>query len=225
MKKLILTIFGLFLSFGIFASTANLHLQSANTDISDKKSLQSGAKLFMNYCSGCHSIELMRYNRIGSDLGLSEKQVIDNLMFNGEQTGDLITANVSKQTTGKWFGKVPPDLSLTARAKGVDWIYSYLNSFYPDVSKPFGVNNHILEGASMPDVLWELKSSLSKQKFEQKVRDITNFLDYVAEPAKLVRTTIGLWVLAFLSILFILSFLLKKEYWRDVKYRKWRAKP
>lgn len=212
------------LSSSIFASSS-ANLEHANIDIYDIKSTQNGAKLFMNYCSGCHSIGLMRYNRIGKDLKLTEKQVTDNLMFNGEKSGDLITANISKENGSKWFGNTPPDLSLTARAKGVDWIYSYLNGFYKDDSRSFGVNNHILEGASMPDILWKMKADLPKHKFEKNIRDITNFLDYVSEPAKLVRLNLGWWVLGFLSILLVLSYMLKKEYWRDVKYGKWQAKP
>jgi ubiquinol-cytochrome c reductase cytochrome c1 subunit len=131
---------------------------------------------------------------------------------------------MSKVGAEKWFGTTPPDLSLVSRSKGVDWIYTYLRSFYKDESRPFGVNNKILVNASMPDVLWELKQNKSAEDFDQDVRDITNFLDYVGEPAKLVRVDLGYKVLAFLFVLFILSYLLKKEYWKDVKYGKWRAK-
>lgn len=221
--KLLKIIFILAISNTIFANVSE-NLKDANTNINNKESLQNGVKLFMNYCSGCHSIGFMRYNRIGADLGISDKQMADNLMFNSEQVGELITANVSKEHGTKWFGKVPPDLSLTARSRGVNWIYSYLNGFYKDDSRTFGVNNHVLKGASMPDILWELKKDLPKQKFEQQIRDISNFLDYVSEPAKLIRITLGFWVLGFLSILLVLSYLLKKDYWRDVKYGKWKAK-
>jgi len=199
---------GLTISFNVLA-VAGVELDSANTDINDQNSLQNGAKLFMNYCSGCHSISFMRYNRIGKDLGISDADVEKNLMFSGDK---------------KWFGTTPPDLSLVSRSKGVDWIYTYLRSFYKDESRPFGVNNKILVNASMPDVLWELKQNKSAEDFDQDVRDITNFLDYVGEPAKLVRVDLGYKVLAFLFVLFILSYLLKKEYWKDVKYGKWRAK-
>jgi ubiquinol-cytochrome c reductase cytochrome c1 subunit len=213
------------LSSSLLAAGGNLNLEKSHTDIHNEKSLQNGAKLFMNYCAGCHSIKLMRYNRIGSDLNLTDKQVEENLIFNDHKIGENITTNVSAENGSKWFGKVPPDLSLTARARGVDWIYSYLNGFYKDDSKTFGVNNHILEGASMPDILWQLKADLPKQEFENQIRDISNFLDYVGEPAKLIRLSLGWWVLGFLGVLFILSYLLKKEYWRDVKYGKWSAKP
>lgn len=145
-------------------------------------------------------------------------------MFNGEKIGDKVTSSMSDVGAVQWFGTTPPDLSLVSRSKGVDWVYTYLRSFYKDDSRPFGVNNKILVNASMPDVLWELEQNKSAEDFDQDVRDITNFLDYVGEPAKLVRVDLGYKVLAFLFVLFILSYLLKKEYWKDVKYGKWRAK-
>ena len=211
------------LSFNVFAS-GELHLDHANTDISDRASLQNGAKLFMNYCSGCHAIGFMRYNRIAQDLGLSDSLVAEHLMFAGEKPGDTITTTMPKEAATKWFGGPPPDLSLVARSKGTDWIYTYLRSFYEDESKIFGVNNKVLENASMPDALWSLKKAKSEAEFNQDVRDITNFLDYVGEPAKLIRTSLGVWVLLFLSVLLVLTILLKKEYWKDVKYGIWRPR-
>jgi len=211
------------LSFNVF-SAGNLHLDHANTDISDTASLQNGAKLFMNYCSGCHAISFMRYNRIAKDLSLSDSLVAEHLMFAGEKPGDTITTTMPKEAATKWFGGPPPDLSLVARSKGTDWIYTYLRSFYEDESKIFGVNNKVLENASMPDALWSLKKAKSEAEFNQDVRDITNFLDYVGEPAKLIRTSLGVWVLLFLSVLLVLTVLLKKEYWKDVKYGIWRPR-
>ena len=211
------------LSFNVFAA-GNLHLDHANTDISDTASLQNGAKLFMNYCSGCHAISFMRYNRIAQDLDLSNSLVAEHLMFAGEKPGDTITTAMPKEAATKWFGGPPPDLSLVARSKGTDWIYTYLRGFYEDESKIFGVNNKVLENASMPDALWSLKEGKSEAEFDQDVRDITNFLDYVGEPAKLIRTSLGIWVLLFLGVLFALTWLLKKEYWKDVKYGIWRPR-
>ena len=211
------------LSFNVFAA-GDLHLDHANTDISDTASLQNGAKLFMNYCSGCHAIGFMRYNRIAKDLNLSDSLVAEHLMFAGEKPGETITTAMPKEGAAKWFGGTPPDLSLVARAKGTDWIYTYLRGFYKDDSKVFGVNNKVLENASMPDVLWSLKESKSETEFNQDVRDITNFLDYVGAPAKLIRTSLGVWVLLFLGVLFVLTYLLKKEYWKDVKYGIWRPR-
>ncbi|MBT3276450.1 MAG: cytochrome c1 [Candidatus Thioglobus sp.] len=212
------------ISFNAAASGAGVHLDHANTDITDEASLQRGAQSFMNYCSGCHSIELMRYNRIAKDLNIDEADMAKNLMFNAEKTGSTIFSSMPDKGAKEWFGTTPPDLSLTARARGTDWIYTYLKGFYADDTRPYGVNNHVLENASMPDVLWQSKQDKSEQDFNQEVRDITNFLDYVSEPVKLIRYEIGVKVLGFLFILFILSYLLKKEYWKDVKYGKWRAK-
>jgi len=221
--KIKLALASTILSFNVFAA-GDLHLDHANTDISDTASLQNGAKLFMNYCSGCHAIGFMRYNRIAQDLNLSDSLVAEHLMFAGEKPGETITTAMPKEGAAKWFGGTPPDLSLVARSKGTDWIYTYLRGFYEDDSKVFGVNNKVLEGASMPDVLWPLKESKSETEFDQDVRDITNFLDYVGEPAKLIRTSLGVWVLLFLGVLLVLTYLLKKEYWKDVKYGIWRPR-
>jgi ubiquinol-cytochrome c reductase cytochrome c1 subunit len=211
------------ISFNVNASS-KVRLDHADTNISNTASLQNGAKLFMNYCSGCHAISFMRYNRIGKDLGLSDELVAENLMFSGNKPGETITTAMPKDAAAKWFGVTPPDLSLVARSKGTDWIYTYLRSFYEDESRIFGVNNSVLVNASMPDVLWSLKQGQSEADFDQNVRDITNFLDYVGEPAKLIRLKLGKWVLLFLGILFILAYLLKKEYWKDVKYGIWRPR-
>ena len=221
--KIKLALASTLLSFNVFAA-GDLHLDHANTDISDTASLQNGAKLFMNYCSGCHAISFMRYNRIAKDLNLSDSLMAEHLMFAGEKPGETITTAMPKEGAAKWFGGTPPDLSLVARAKGTDWIYTYLRGFYEDDSKVFGVNNKVLENASMPDVLWSLKEGKSEAEFDQDVRDITNFLDYVGEPAKLIRTSLGVWVLLFLGVLLVLTYLLKKEYWKDVKYGIWRPR-
>ena len=221
--KIQLALASTLLSFNVFAA-GDLHLDHANTDISDTASLQNGAKLFMNYCSGCHAIGFMRYNRIAQDLNLSDSLVAEHLMFAGEKPGETITTAMPKEGAAKWFGGTPPDLSLVARSKGTDWIYTYLRGFYEDDSKVFGVNNKVLENASMPDVLWSLKEGKSEAEFDQDVRDITNFLDYVGEPAKLIRTSLGVWVLLFLGVLLVLTYLLKKEYWKDVKYGIWRPR-
>ena len=221
--KIKLALTSTLLSFNVFAA-CGLHLDHANTDISDTASLQNGAKLFMNYCSGCHAIGFMRYNRIAKDLNLSDSLVAENLMFAGEKPGETITTAMPKEGAAKWFGGTPPDLSLVARSKGTDWIYTYLRGFYEDDSKVFGVNNKVLENASMPDVLWSLKEGKPQAEFDQDVRDITNFLDYVGEPAKLIRTSLGVWVLLFLGVLLVLTYLLKKEYWKDVKYGIWRPR-
>jgi len=205
-------------------AAGKVNLDHADTDIMDRASLQNGAKLFMNYCSGCHAISFMRYNRIGSDLGLSDELVKQNFMFAGNKPGETMVTAMPEDAASKWFGGVPPDLSLVARSKGTDWIYTYLRSFYEDESRIFGVNNKVLANASMPDALWSLKDTQSETEFDNSVRDITNFLDYVGEPAKLIRLQLGKWVLLFLGVLFILVYMLKKEYWKDVKYGVWRRR-
>jgi len=223
-KQIILVLSLAVFSLSVSAAGKKVDLDHANTDIMDRASLQNGAKLFMNYCSGCHAISFMRYNRIGEDLGLSDAMVKENLMFAGSKTGENITTAMPKDAASSWFGGVPPDLSLVARSKGTDWIYTYLRGFYEDKSRIFGVNNKVLVNASMPDALWSLKESQSEAEFDNSVRDITNFLDYVGEPAKLIRLQLGKWVLLFLGILFVLVYMLKKEYWKDVKYGVWRRR-
>jgi len=223
-KQIILVLSLTIFSLGVSAAGKKVDLDHANTDIMDRASLQNGAKLFMNYCSGCHAISFMRYNRIGEDLGLSDAMVKENLMFAGSKTGENITTAMPEDAASSWFGGVPPDLSLVARSKGTDWIYTYLRGFYEDKSRIFGVNNKVLVNASMPDALWSLKEAQSEAEFDNSVRDITNFLDYVGEPAKLIRLQLGKWVLLFLGILFVLVYMLKKEYWKDVKYGVWRRR-
>ena len=226
MKTIIVLAFATSLTMATFnvSAATKAHLDHAETDIMDTASLQNGAKLFMNYCSGCHAISFMRYNRIGKDLGLSDDLVKKNLMFAGNKTGEAITTAMPDDAAASWFGGTPPDLSLVARSKGTDWIYTYLRGFYVDESRIFGVNNKVLVNASMPDALWSLKESQSEAEFDNSVRDITNFLDYVGEPAKLIRLRLGKWVLLFLGVLFVLTYLLKKEYWKDVKYGIWRSR-
>ena len=223
LKSLVLCFSLVALSLNALAA-GKVNLDHADTDIMDRASLQTAAKLFMNYCSGCHAISFMRYNRIGSDLGLSDELVKQNLMFAGNKPGETMVTAMPEDAASKWFGGVPPDLSLVARSKGTDWIYTYLRSFYEDESRIFGVNNKVLANASMPDALWSLKDTQSETEFDNSVRDITNFLDYVGEPAKLIRLQLGKWVLLFLGVLFILVYMLKKEYWKDVKYGVWRRR-
>ncbi len=132
-------------------------LPKAGNDISDQASLQRGAKLFFNYCVGCHSIKFMRYSRIGEDLGLTEQEVMQNLNFTGGNYGETIESHMPPADAAKWFGKAPPDLSLEVRAKTADWVFAYLNSFYLDPSRPVGWNNTVFPNASMPNPLWELQ--------------------------------------------------------------------
>ena len=216
-------------------------MPSAQIDLGDTASLQRGAGLYMNYCAGCHSLGYQRYSRIAEDLGLSKEQVEQNLIFSEAKFGETIATGVDPAKGQLWFGKAPPDLSVVARTKheGGDWIYNYLKGFYIDESRPLGWNNTVFEGASMPNVLWELQGiqrpvyehgeathkpklelvtpgRLSAEEFDKVARDLSGFLQYTAEPAALQRESIGVWVVLFLAFFTLLAYLLKTEYWRDV---------
>lgn len=232
---------GMLLSLSVFAAEGGATLQAGN-DLSDRASLQRGAQLYMNYCSGCHSLKYLRYSRMAEDLGLSEEEVMTNLNFTGAKFGEQIQVSMPHDPAAKWFGKMPPDLSLISRVRGSDWIYTYLKSFYLDESRPLGWNNKLFPNASMPNPLWQLQglqhAELSKPdaigerhvealkvtqpgtqtpaQFDQTARDITNFLEYAGEPAALKRQSLGVWVILFLVALTFLAYLLKQEYWKDV---------
>ena len=215
-------------------------------DTTNLAGLQRGARDFMSYCAGCHSLKYLRYNRMAADLGIPEDQLKANLMFTSEKVGDTIGTAMPKESAD-WLGAQPPDLSLTARARGADWISDYLQSFYIDPSRPLGVNNTVLPGASMPHVLWELqglqkkvehhaeseghgeaaahgakkfelvqKGKLSEEEYKKFVADLTNFMVYAAEPGRNHRISTGWNVMIFLFLFFPIAYLLKKEYWKDV---------
>ena len=218
----------------------------SNIDRDNIQSLQRGAANFMNYCSGCHSAEYVRYNTIGRHLELSEQQLIDNLMFNADKTFETINVNMPMDDAVTWFGAAPPDLSLTARSKSADYIYNFLKGFYIDEGQTHGVNNRWLAGTSMPHVLGELQGyqraiydeqvaedgsvtrtfvefeqvipgQLDAEAYDEFVRDTTNFLAYIAEPVRSERRKLGVWVIMFLTVFGILAYMLKKEIWKDVK--------
>ncbi len=216
-------------------------LEPAGNDATDVNSLQRGARNFMNYCAGCHSAKYVRFNSIADDLELTDELMIQNLMFNAEKTYETIQSNMSADDSARWFGRTPPDMSLMARARTTDYIYNFLKSFYVDPDSPTGVDNLILAGTSMPHVLWELQGfqtgvfgedengtlvfehfeplmsgSMSPGEFDSFVRDTVNFLEYISEPVRSTRRTLGVWVLIFLSIFLIVASLLKKQIWKDV---------
>jgi len=139
------------------AAGGGVHLEPAEIDPDNVSSLQRGARNFMNYCSGCHSAQYVRFNTIGKDLDLSEEQLVDNLMFNAEKTFETIQAAMPAKDAERWYGTAPPDMSLMARAKGADYVYNFLKGFYVSEDSPTGVNNTVLAGTSMPHVLWELQ--------------------------------------------------------------------
>jgi ubiquinol-cytochrome c reductase cytochrome c1 subunit len=225
---------------GIVHAAEEGGMEPMNIRADDIASLQRGSRLFFNYCSGCHSLQFMRYSRIAEDLKLDEKDVQASLIFTGAKIGDKATNQMPAALAATWFGKAPPDLSLEARAKGSDWIYHYLKSFYLDPSRPVGWNNTVFPNVSMPNPLWELQGlqvgvkggegadakvekleikspgRVSEAEYDQAVRDITAFLTYVGEPAQLKRTSMGVWVLLYLAFFTFLAYLLKHEFWKDV---------
>jgi ubiquinol-cytochrome c reductase cytochrome c1 subunit len=229
------------------ASAAAQHegsaLQSANNNVANTASLQRGAKYFVNYCLGCHSAQYVRYNRLAEDLQLSEDQLVQNLMFTGEQPFDTMVNAMRPEDAVRWFGIAPPDLSLIARSRGTDYIYSFLRSFYESPESSTGVDNIVLPNTAMPHVLWQLQGvnkavfevdeehggaevfshfetaragELTEPQYDQFVRDIVNFLDYIGEPMQRERQALGIRVIAFLLVLLLIAYMLKKEIWKDV---------
>ena len=221
------------------------NLKPAHTNIRSLESLRNGAKYYMNYCSACHSLKYQRYSRMAKDLELSEEEVMENLVFTGAKFTDHMTMTMDMEDSNKWFGKTPPDLTVIAKARGNDWLYAYLKGFYKDPTRPSGWNNTVFEGASMPNVMWQLQGiqeahfeehtddngivshsfneftllkegSMSEEEFDATVLDIVNFLDYTAEPAKLIRLAYAPWVMLFLVIFTFLAYLLKKNYFKDI---------
>jgi len=231
MKKLLIALVALVPALAFASSGHNEHLEKANIDLHDTESLQRGVNLFQHYCSGCHSTKYQRYERVANDLGISLDDMRNNNMFTGAKTGELMENAIPAKDAAKWFGATPPDLTLVARVRGEDWIYSYLKGFYKDPSRPFGVNNTVFPSVGMPHILQELQGmpvknehgetvatggKLSAEEYDQVAKDITGFLVYSAEPVKLERQALGWWVMGFLFIFFIVAYLLKKEYWKDV---------
>jgi len=214
----------------------------ANINVHDQASLQRGARLFMNYCVGCHSLKYMRYSQMADGLGLTEKQVMDNLNFTGAKFGDPIVSAMPEAQAEKWFGKVPPDLSLEVSAKGADWVSAYLKAFYLDPATNSGWNNTVFPNVAMPFPLWQLQGeqvalmnppadgqtatvkelklahpgSMTPTQYDQAVLDLTAFLAYVSVPDELVRSRIGAWVVIYLVLFTLFALVLKKEYWKDV---------
>lgn len=243
MEKLVF-IFIMMFSSSVLAAGGGAKLMHMEVDLSDQSSLQRGAKIFVNYCLSCHSASYMRYNRMGKDLGISEDVLKSNFMFGTDKVGNTMKIAMSPSDGDSYFGVAPPDLSVIARSRGADWLYSYFKSFYVDESRPFGVNNLTFKDVGMPNVLWELQGeqrltlpehddgahhaptydklelikqgSQSEEEFDRTVRDLVNFMVYMGEPIKLKRKKIGTWVLIYLFVFMIITYLLKKEYWRDV---------
>jgi ubiquinol-cytochrome c reductase cytochrome c1 subunit len=216
-----------------YAAGGAVHLDEVEIDITDQASLQRGAKTFVNYCLSCHAASFMRYNRMAKDIGLTDEQVKDNLMFASEKIGDTMTIAMRPDDAKKWFGVTPPDLSVISRSRGTDWLYTYLRTFYIDDAKTMGTNNVAFKDVGMPHVLWEqqgyqalnhdthelelaVEGKLTKTEYNQMVADLVNFLAYLGEPSKLQRMALAKWVLLYLIIFLLVAYPMKKAFWRDI---------
>ena len=237
MKRFLLTL--LFVPLMAFAAGAALHLDKAPDVQSDQASLQNGARLFVNYCLNCHGVSFVRYNRL-TELGITDQQVRDNLMFTAEKIGEPMRIAARPADQKQWFGVTPPDLSLVARARasadgsGADWLYTYLRSFYRDEQRQTGWNNTVFPNVGMPHAFWELQGQqvlnhetqklelavsgqMSPTEYDRQVADLVGFLVWAGEPGAGYRKQLGYGVLAFLVVLLGVAYALKKEFWKDVK--------
>jgi ubiquinol-cytochrome c reductase cytochrome c1 subunit len=243
---------------------ADVRLEYAPIHRLDAESLQRGARNFVNYCLPCHSAKYMRYERL-QDIGLTEKQIRDNLMFGTDKIGSTMTVAMNPAEAKNWFGAVPPDLSVEARIRGSDWLYNYFLAFYRDDRTTTGWNNLVFPNVAMPHVLWQLSGpgklietefenhekaiaaaigikglaklepaaggkwilqtvaadpdapgTLTPVQYQAFVADLVNFLEYMGEPTKNKRISIGIAVLLYLGLLFVLVYSLKRLYWKDV---------
>jgi len=191
-------------------------LERAPIEPRDLVSLQAGARTFVNYCLNCHGAQYMRYNRL-TDIGLSEAQIRDNLMFTADKVGETMKVAMSAKDGKAWFGVPPPDLSVIARARGADWLYTYLRTFYRDDKTPSGWNNKAFPNVAMPHTLWTLQREQPAVQYDRTVRDLVNFLVYLGEPAALQRKSIGIVVLFVLGVLFALAYAMKQAFWKDIR--------
>jgi ubiquinol-cytochrome c reductase cytochrome c1 subunit len=244
MRKIITMIAVLLAPTIVLAAGSSVPLDKANYDLTDKASLQTGAQLFINYCAGCHGQQYQRYQRTFDDLQIPYDLGQQYLQITGEKVGEHMVNAMPSDDGAQWFGAAVPDLTLVARVRGADWLYTYLRSFYADPNRPFGVNNSVFPDVGMPHVLEPLQGlpaktyetrlvdgqetpvyvglktdgsgQLSTAEYDAAVLDLVNYLVYTGEPTRLESEAIGRGVLIFILVFFVLAYLLKKEYWRDV---------
>jgi len=229
-------LFALFsLSTPVLAASGHAELAEAQVDLTDQNALQRGARVFVNYCLSCHSASYMRFSRAAEDIGLPAGVLEEHLLFVADKPSAMMKVAMRPSDAAQWFGVTPPDLSVIARAKGPDYLYTFLTSYYLDPQRPTGVNNLAYPNTAMPHVMWELQGmqrlvtddghhsleltragQLGQQEYDQLVNDLVTFMVYLGEPARLDRQNIGFWVLAFLLFFSWLAYQLKKEFWRDV---------
>lgn len=242
-----LTCFCLAYITSVYAESENIRLDRAPDRVHNLPALQRGAKLFVNYCLNCHAAASMRYSRL-RDLGLTDAQIKDNLLFTGDKVGDLMQNAMLPKDAKEWFAAAPPDLSVIARARGVDWLYTYLRSYYRDDTRPTGWNNLVFPSVAMPHALWELQGEriakfqdmpnpgdpsqiehrlvgfeqitpgkLKPIEYDEAVADLVAFLNWMGEPVQNTRRRLGVWVLLFIGVFFVLAWRLNAAYWKDVK--------
>jgi ubiquinol-cytochrome c reductase cytochrome c1 subunit len=249
-------------STAVWAEEGGIRLEPAPAHRLDVESLQRGARNFTNYCLGCHSAQYMRYNRL-TDLGLSEQQIADNLMFTTDKIGSTMVSSMTRKDATAWLGAAPPDLTVEARIRGKDWLYSYLNAFYRDPKTATGWNNLVFPNVGMPHVLWSLSGTqklveteyddeekaeaaaiqskalavaerdakgkyvlktlavdspgtMSTVEYKAFVADLVNYMEYMAEPVRNKRVSVGIMALIYLGVLFVFAYALKRSYWKDV---------
>ncbi len=234
-KKIVALIFAALPMFG-FAADGAYPLDKVNIDLTDKAAMQDGLKTFANYCMGCHGAKFQRYERVANDLGISEEQMMENIVFTDAKIGDHMKSAMTDAQAKQWFGAAPPDLTMIARVRGSEWLYNYMRTFYEDKSRPFGANNKVFKDVGMPNVLVALQGnqvradeacttltiepdtgSMSAAEFDETIKNLVTFLEYSANPVKLKSQRIGTYVLIFLVIFFVFAYLLKREYWKDIK--------
>ena len=209
-------------------------MEDFEPDLTNLPSLQNGFKLYANYCLGCHGLQYQRYGRTADDLGVPRELALESVVFTGQKIGELITTSMDPDQAKSWFGATPPDLTLEARLRSPEWIYNYLKTFYVDDSRPLGVNNGVYPNVGMPNVLLSLQGvqrydkengkllveegsgSMNAEEFDAAIYDLSNFLYYVGEPSRLERQRLGIYVLLFLVILGTFTFLLNREFEKDV---------
>ncbi|MER0215652.1 MAG: cytochrome c1 [Nitrosomonas sp.] len=239
MKKITIALLILCMApFGVLAGESGMPLDRAPIDTTDNASLKRGAESFVNYCLTCHGASYMRYNR-HRDIGYTNEEILSKLVLTGQKVGDLMQSAMRKKEGEEWFGVAPPDLSVIARARGADWLYTYLRAFYRDDTTHTGWNNLVFDRVAMPHVLYELQGEqrlviktsdkgeqksltlekagqLSATEYDKFVGDLVNYLVYLGEPHANARKQLGIEVMIFLLGMLVLSYALKKEYWKDI---------
>ncbi len=240
MKTITRIVYLLLLPLSVYASGGGIELEEADVNLSDKNSLLRGASHYVTYCLGCHSAKHFRYLNIANDFGASEEQVLNEIAPQGAGIYDRMLTAMNAHDANRWFGIKPPDLSLIARSRGADWLYSYLKGFYADPSKPLGTNNTVFKDVGMPNVFWQVQGTqeavfkkqdgqkvlkglvqrepgkLSPKEFDQLANDLVNFLVFIGEPHQQERRSLGIFVLLFIALFTYIAYLLKKEYWKDI---------